>query len=571
MVNFSRIRWKNFLATGDDFTEIVLNKFPTTLIMGRNGSGKSTLLDALMFSLFGEPFRNINLPQLVNDTNERELVVEIEFSSGKTNYKIRRGLKPRLFEIYKNNVLIDQDSKARDYQKYLEQNILKMNKKSFKQIVVLGSAAFVPFMQLTAADRRNIIEDLLDIQIFSSMNLVLKQHVAEMRDEYVSISNSIELQTEKIALVTSYLKKLKSDNANAIEDKKSSVKDNKIQRHYFEDDITKLYGEIADLVTVIADKEQIAERIRKIENTEDKLKNTKIKHEKDCQFYLESDHCPTCKQEIDADFKNDTINTKTGLIGEIENALEKLQIDLDKSDARMQEINETLRIIEAKKEHIGKLQSSIRAIDSYIEKIDMEISELQVKSGDTKEQEKKLKSLQKEMVELMAQKDTLTSRKHYLDIIAVMLKDSGIKTKIIRQYLPIMNKYVNKYLALMDFFANFNLDENFKDIIHIRGSKERTYFQLSEGQKLRIDLALLFTWREIAKLKNSANCNLLIMDEIFERSMDATGLEDLLKLIHNLSKDVNIFILSPQGDLLVDKFTNTIKFIEERGFSVMEQ
>jgi len=571
MINFKRIRWKNLLGTGDEFTEIELTKSNTTLIQGKNGSGKSTVLDALMFSLFGEPFRSINIPQLINDTNERDLLVEIEFSSGRTNYMIRRGLKPRIFEIYVNRSLLNQDAKTRDYQKYLEQNILKLNKKSFKQVVVLGSASFVPFMQLTAAERRNIIEDLLDIQIFSAMNLALKQRIAEMKEEYISLTNSIELQTDKIALVNSYLKKLKSDNVIAIDEKRKIITKNQKQRTALEKQIDSKQKEINKLLSSISDQTQLQEKIRKLETSEDKLKTNKTKAEKDRKFYQDNDECPTCKQGIDEKFKKSMVKKKVGLIAEIEKALGQLQKDLNKSETRLTEIGSIVKTLEGNNKEINQFQSSVRAIETFIEKVKEEIETLKEKKGSSEEQEKKLSELEKELAILNEQRENITYRKHYLDIVSVMLKDTGIKTKIIRQYLPIINKYVNRYLAAMDFFANFSIDENFREIIHIRGSKERTYYQLSEGQKLRIDLAILFTWRDVAKLKNSASTNLLIMDEIFESSLDATGVEDFLKLIQSLSKDVNIFIISPQGDQLIDKFTNTIKFVESQGFSVMEQ
>jgi DNA repair exonuclease SbcCD ATPase subunit len=571
MIHFKRIKWKNLLGTGDDFCEIELNKSPTTLINGFNGSGKSTLLDALTFVLFGDPFRNINLPQLVNDTNEAEMEVHIEFVIGKTNYKVKRGLKPRLFEIYINNKLVDQDSKARDYQKYLEQSILKLNKKSFTQVVVLGSASFVPFMQLTAAERRFIIEDLLDIQIFSAMNIALKAKVGGMKDEYVSLSNNIELQNEKILLVKSYLKKLKSDNVNAIIDKKNVVIENQEQIQETEKLISDNLRCITDFLTSITDHVLVKDSIRKFENIEDKLITNKSKIEKEQKFYEDNNECPTCKQDIDNKFKSSMIVNKSNAIKDIEQGLKKLETDLKKSENRLAEIAKVLKLIDKKNQENDEYNSSIRALNSYIDKIKSEIEELQDKNGDTKEQESKLKDLQGELDSLTLQRDEIISRKHYLDIVSVMLKDSGIKTKIIRQYLPIINKYVNKYLAAMDFFANFTIDENFREIIHVRGSKERTYYQLSEGQKLRIDLAILFCWRDIAKLKNSADTNLLIMDEIFESSLDATGVEDFLKLMQALSKNVNIFVISPQGDILVDKFSNTIKFVEEHGFSVMEK
>jgi DNA repair exonuclease SbcCD ATPase subunit len=570
LINFRRIRYKNFLGSGDDWTEIALNKSPTTLIQGKNGSGKSTVLDALSYVNFGEPFRNINVPQLVNDTNEQDMLVEEEFSIGRTNYKVRRGLKPRIFEIYINNVMVDQESKARDYQKYLEQTILKLNKKSFNQVVVLGSASFIPFMQLTAAERRYIIEDLLDIQIFSAMNVVLKARIAEMKENYISLANGIELQNEKISLVKSYLKRLKSDNVNAIKDKKKLVADNYQQISISQEQISEIQRGITDLLTTITDYRDIQELLRKLESSEDKIKSNKIKTEKEQKFYLDKNECPTCKQSIDTKFKKSMVKEKTDLIKELETALKKLEKDVKHSEKRLVEITYTLKLIEERHKEVTKLQNSIRSIDSYIDQVKQEIEDLQEKSGNTKEQEDKLKSLGIELDGLTFQRDEITARKHYLDIVSVMLKDSGIKTKIIRQYLPIINKYVNKYLAAMDFFANFTIDETFREVIHIRGSKERTYYQLSEGQKLRIDLAILFTWRDIAKLKNSASTNILVMDEIFESSLDPTGVEDFLKLIQAMSKDVNIFIISPQGDLLVDKFNNTIKFIEEQGFSVME-
>jgi DNA repair exonuclease SbcCD ATPase subunit len=571
VINFKRIRFKNFLSIGDDFTEIQLDKSPTTLISGWNGMGKSVILDALSFVLFGVPFRNINVPQLVNDTNENDMLVEIELQLGRKNYKVRRGLKPRIFEIYENDVLIDQESRARDYQKYLEQSILKLNKKSFNQVVILGSASYVPFMQLTTAERRYIIEDLLDIQIFSAMNVALKARIVELKDTYISLSNGIELQNEKIALVRSYLKKLKSDNVTAIADKRKLIGQNRNQIKKEDSEISQLIREITDYLTEITDHISIQEQIRKLESSEEKIRSNKNKAEKEKKFYQETNDCPTCKQAIDNIFKNFMVKNKTSLVKELESALIKLEKDLGKSENRLTEIKGILKIVDERNKEIGILESSIRSVESFIVKVDEEIQELQEKSGSTKEQEDKLKSLQVELDELTLQRDNIITRKHRLDIVSVMLKDSGIKTKIIRQYIPIINKYVNKYLAEMDFFANFTLDENFKEIIHIRGSKERTYYQLSEGQKLRIDLSLLFTWRAISKLKNSADTNLLVMDEIFEASLDSGGIEDLLKLLQNLSQNTNIFVISPQGDLLIDKFSNNIKFIMENGFSVIEQ
>lgn len=571
MIVFKRCRYKNFLGAGDAWTEFELNKSPTTLIIGANGAGKSTLLDALSFGLFGSPFRNINVPQLVNDTNESGMMVEIEFQINRTNYKVRRGLKPRIFEIFINNKMVDQDAKSRDYQKYLEQQILKLNRKSFTQVVVLGSAAFVPFMQLPAAERRFIVEDLLDIQIFSSMNIVLKDKFNVMKEEYITLSNSIELQNKKIELVQAYLTKLKSDNATAISEKKQTIAENENQRERYGIEIEDLHEEIQKLTTSISDQTKIKQRLKKLENTEDKLNTNITKVINEENFFRDSKSCPTCKQGIDGDFRANMVASKRELALEITIALEKLKEDVKKTEQRLQEIADIVKLIDDREKKISKLQSSINGINTFVKKVQKEIDSLYDKGEDAGEQEAKLEELNAELSKFVSDRNVLTERKHYLDIISVMLKDSGIKTKIIRQYLPIINKFVNKFLASMEFFANFSLDENFKDIIHVRGSKERTYYQLSEGQKLRINLAMLFSWREIAKLKSSANTNLLIMDEIFEKSLDAAGVDDLLRLIHTFSVNTNIFIISPQGDILVDKFQNTIRFIEDKGFSVMEK
>lgn len=557
--------------TGDEWTEIALNTSPSTLITGNNGSGKSTLLDALTYGLFGVGFRSITVPQLINDVNMCDMMVEVEFSVGKKNYKIRRGMKPRTFEIYIGGKLVDQDSKAKDYQKYLEQNILKFNRKSFVQIVVLGSASFVPFMQLTPADRRIIIEDLLDIQIFSSMNDVLKQDIANMKEEFSDLIKQISLQNEKINLVQSYIRRLKLDNADAIAEKKILIEENTETREREEKEIEKLQNFIINLTNKTKNLDKVKDNIRKLENLEDKLKTNFSKVSKEKDFFNSTSECPTCKQPIDSIFKEEMVCTKDKTAKEIQSALLKLQEDLQKSEDNLDKINMVIDDISNYERKVSRLFSSITAINKYITQIHNEIGSLQEKNGDASEQEEKLSELEKDLGDLKENKNKLTERKHHLDIISVMLKDSGIKTKIIRQYLPIINKYANKYLAALEFFATFTIDENFKETIHVRGSKERTYFQLSEGQKLRVDLALLFTWREVAKLKNSADTNLLIMDEIFESALDYTGIDDFLRLIQTMSKNVNIVIISPKGDPLSDKFANTIHFKESQGFSVIEE
>jgi len=571
MIFFQKIKWSNFLSTGNQPIEIDLNKHSTTLILGENGSGKSTLLCALTFVLFGKPFRNINKPQLVNSLNQSDCLVEIYFIIGKNEYFIRRGLKPSIFEIYINEKLVNQDSRIKDYQVYLEENILKLNYRSFCQVVVLGSSTFVPFMQLKASDRRFIIEDLLDIQIFSYMNGILKQKIIELREQFTKLDNDISLIDDKIKLRRQYVEELRTNNKERISVCNSSMKDNKLDKVVKLKEIKVLEKEIEKLTVKCANEDSIRAIIRKLELLEDQLTSSAKKLEKELIFFGDTEVCPTCKQNINDMFKVDIITEKKLKLKEVNLALVKLDKDLQNKRNILDLICDILGRIVDKKKDISKINSSIIAIESYMEKIQNEIKELLSKKTISDKDKKELKLLEAEREECVNVKDRFFEDKHYYDLVAQMLKDSGIKTRIISRYLPIINKSVNKYLNLLDFFVNFTLDENFKEIIKSRGRDEFSYESFSEGEKLRIDLSLLFTWRDISKMKNSANTNLLILDEIFDSSLDTNGTEDFLKLIGQLNTNINIFIISHKGDTLQDKFQNTIRFVKVKNFSLLKK
>lgn len=564
---FKNLIYRNFLSSGNNPITINLNKNSATLVYGINGRGKSTFIDALSFVCFGKPYRNINIPTLVNSVNNRDLLVELEFSAGRTNYLIRRGLKPKIFEIYKNKKLIPQDSKSKDYQSLLEENILKLNYRSFCQVVVLGSATFIPFMRLKAADRRFIIEDLLDIRIFSAMNVVLKQKLSGLKDTLFDLDNKCDLTYEKLEIQKKYLETLKSDNKKRITECKTTIKNQQNRKEHYQKEITNIQKEIKKLIEKNEDQNIIQRNLDKLESLDESIQTNIKKTEKELNFYTETENCPTCKQNIDDNFKQEKINIKQKRLNELRNGL----CDLEK------EIKTTYKILQISKEsfkQINKLntdllncQSELSSINNYIKKIQEEIDNLQNKKENSEGNEIKLIQLQKELKSFIKQKEKLNEDKHYLDIVAIMLKDSGIKTKIIKQYLPVINKYINKYLAEMDFFVNFNFDENFKEEIKSRGRDQFSYENFSEGEKIRIDLAILFSFIEISRMKNQSFCNLLILDEILDRSLDSGGIDDFLKIMNKVLKNKNIFIISPRGELFMDKFPTTIRFVKHKQFS----
>ena len=567
MILFQKVRWKNILSTGNVFTEIDLTRSPNTLIIGHNGAGKSTILDALCFGLFGKPFRKINKPNILNSINNREGVVEIELNIGRKAYKIVRGLKPNIFEIYVDGVLLNQDAAARDYQEVLEKNILKLNYKSFTQVVILGSASFVPFMQLSAADRRTIIEDLLDINIFSSMNGLVKEHVFTLKDDISKSKNSIELIEHKIELQKANIDEHKKHNDAEIERKKDEIKKSEDDIESLNKDIVLILKHVEVLQSKITDEASTQKKSAKLLALESKLESKLKKIDKEVTFYEQNDNCPTCKQHIDDTFRSGELDRNNQAKGEVRTGLAEIQKQFEETSKRIQEIDKIIKHVQSHNNEVIKHNSTISAVNKYIAKLNQEILLLSNRKDNLEEENQKLKDLK---TDLIMQQESLQERlieKQYYDYASSLLKDGGIKTKIIKQYLPIMNKLINKYLTAMDFFVNFNIDENFEETIKSRHRDEFTYANFSEGEKMRIDLALLFTWRQIAKLKNSTNTNLLILDEVFDSSLDGVGTEEFLKLIHEMGADTNIFVISHKGDQLFDKFRSIIRFEKKNNFS----
>ena len=567
MIIFQTIRWKNLLSTGNTFTEIKLNKSTNTLIIGNNGAGKSTILDALCFGLFGKPFRKINKPNLLNSINNSDAVVEVEFSIGKKQYKIIRGIKPNIFEIYCNSVLVNQDARAKDYQEFLEKSILKFNFKSFTQIVILGSASFVPFMQLSPADRRTIIEELLDIQIFTSMNGLIKERMATIKDTTTKTKYAVELVNEKILLQEHNIEEHKKNNDEEIAKKKQEITDNELIISKLTKDIELISKHIEKLSTKITDKLDVEKRNKKFMQLEVKMASAFLKVEKDIEFYEHNDDCPTCKQVITSEWKDLQVQEKQNKKTEIEGALKTITEEMEKITTRTNEIVSINKHITEHNNEVIKHNSTISAVNKYIVKLNKEIKELGDRKDNLTDENEKLKELKLELAKLEKEQENLSVDKHYHEYAASLLKDNGIKTKIIKQYLPIINKFVNKYLKAMDFFVNFNLNESFEETIKSRHRDEFSYSNFSEGEKMRIDLALLFTWRQIAKLKNSTNTNLLILDEVFDSSLDTVGTDEFLKLIHEMGQDTNIFVISHKGDQLFDKFRSIVKFEKKNNFS----
>jgi DNA repair exonuclease SbcCD ATPase subunit len=567
MIKFEKVRWKNILSTGNTFTEILLNKSPNTLIIGNNGAGKSTILDALCFGLFGKPFRKINKPNLLNSINQQNGVVEIELAIGKKLYKIIRGIKPNLFEIYCNGDLLNQDAASRDYQEVLEKSILKLNYKSFTQVVILGSASFVPFMQLSPGDRRLIIEDLLDIQIFSSMNGLVKDKMSLIKDSTQKLKYELDLTAEKITIQKQHIEENKKQNDVEIKKKQDEVKLSIDQHFGLQRDIELIQKHIDVLNSKITDKLAVEKKSTKLLQLESKLESRVKKLDKEVSFYNENDNCPTCRQGIESSFRKDQLKILGQNKEEVNKGLTEISTQISDTNKRIEEIQSYLKHIQAHNNEIVKHNSTINAINKYVIKIQKEIEELTTHKNSLEDDNESLKILKQKLSDLLSEQKELSTEKHYYEYAANLLKDGGIKTKIIKQYLPIMNKLINKYLTAMDFFVNFNINESFEETIKSRHRDDFSYSNFSEGEKLRIDLALLFTWRQIAKLKNSTNTNLLILDEVFDSSLDAVGTEEFLKLIQDMGKDTNVFIISHKGDQLFDKFRSIIKFEKKNNFS----
>ena len=570
MIIFKKISWRNFLSTGDKPTIVFLDRSSTTLIIGENGSGKSTILDALTFGLFGKPFRNINKPQLVNSINERGLIVEIDFSIGKKNFTVRRGVKPNVFEVFQNGKMFDQTANVRDYQDYLERVILKLNYKSFTQIVLLGNSSFEPFMQLKQSDRRTIVEDLLDIHIFSSMNMILKQKNSELKGEFQQNENQRDLNESKTKMQQEYIERLQQDNESIIFDKTQDIKSFKKQKEYGVGTLNVLQEQILTLSDKMLLEDGVQKKTSEFGTLQNKIDIKLDQEQKELKFYETNSTCSQCKQDIDDVFKKERIIDISKGIDEKKDGLDKIVSEIDTLEQQLEEFRSIGREIGEKNKKLAGIESKIQSFDSNIERTQKEIEKLQEKKELGSVEENTLQSLQEDLRTLEGQYRGLCETKQIYEYANELLRDSGIKTKIIRQYVPIINKYVNKYLNELDFLINFTIDESFNETIRSQYRDEFTYASFSEGEKMRIDLALLFTWRMVAKLKNSVNTNLLILDEVFDSSLDAEGTDAFLKIINTLDADTNVFVISHKGEILFDKFISTIKFVKEKSFSKIE-
>ena len=570
MIIFKTIRFKNFLSSGNNFTEISLNSYRNNIIIGTNGAGKSTILDALTFGLFNKPFRKINKPQLVNSINGKDCLVEIEFSIAKKEYKVVRGMKPNVFEVYVNGRMLNQDAATVDQQKFLEQTILKLNYKSFTQIVVLGSSTFIPFMQLPLASRREIIEDLLDIQVFSIMNTNLKERMKRLADDIRLTENNIDLAKHKIETQENLIVELENKSDSIVLDKSNKIDEFSKQTNF-------LLDENKDLNIYISERQSLLDNQDKISNKFDNLKEIKYKFKnkvsnliKENKFYNENDNCPTCKQILDESFKLEKIAKNSNTLKETENAWTELETEMQKVGEQLDNFRTINSDIQTRYSQIDKNNSMINHLQRQITQLEKEIDDVQDQKNTSNKEKEVLEKLNSQLV---AYEEILIAHKQnkdYYSLCSNLLKDTGIKTKIIKRYLPVMNKLINQFLQQMDFFVNFTLSESFEETIKSRYRDDFSYPSFSEGEKSRIDIALMLTWRSVAKLKNSVDTNLLILDEIFDSSLDNTGTDELSFILRNFTNDVNLFIISHR-EHMVDKFDRVLKFNKVKNFSKMEE
>ena len=567
MITFRSVKWKNFLSTGNQFTQIQLDYAPTTLIIGENGAGKSTILDALCFVLFNKPFRNISKSQLVNSVNGNGTIVEVEFNVNNKDVKVVRGIKPNKFEVWIGDTMINQDANARDYQNHLEQQILGLNYRSFTQVVILGASTFVPFMQLSTKARREVVEDILDIKIFSLMNFLLKNKNKSLLEDIRDVQYNYDLTKEKVNLQEKFIEEVVNNKSSLIAESQQKLWDNKSTIDFRRDDVKALEIDNENLSFDAEERLKVEQKLKKLTQTEAALQNRKSEHDRQIQFFQNNDECPSCEQPITESTKQTQIESRTTKIREIENGIADLQRMESEEQDRLQSILTDLETIRKNDVEKAKILSSIAELEKFNTKLEKDIEAY--KGGSVSEEDKiKLAELKGKIQSIEEQKSKLNEDKFYIDVARNLLQDSGIKTKIVKQYLPIMNKLVNTYLSSMDFFVNFNIDENFNETIKSRFRDEFSYASFSEGEKMRIDLALLFTWRAIAKMKNSTNTNLLILDEIFDSSLDNAGTDDFLKILNNFDKQ-NVFVISHKQDMLFDKFRNIIQFKKEQNFSRM--
>ena len=566
MILFKRISYKNFLSTGNQPIEIALDMSQTTLIVGTNGSGKSTLLDALCFVLFNRPFRMIKKEQMVNTINNGDCIIEVEFDVGTKNYIVRRGIKPNLFEIFCDGKLINQDANNIDYQKYLEQNIMKLNYRSFIQVVLLGSSSYEPFMKMKPRYRREVVEEILDIRVFGLMDLILRSQQSDLQKKLTEVRHQAELIKTKYETEAKYLKTLEtkgSDNQRVQENKLSQNEKNRLE---YDKKLQSLNEAIAVSQNELSGHETVNKKIKDLEKYETKIEQNLDTHKKTLKFFKENDSCPVCTQSIDTKFKEEKCNHETTTISKLESGLSQLVEELTKQEEKLTGYGKISTKIQEMNLDIAKITSSLTALKTHSDQIQLEISTASQKDTDIENIELELEQMRVDLKEADLALSKVQEEKDYVDVLREILNDKGAKAQIIRKYVPIMNALINKYLQAMDFYISFNLDEEFNETVKSRFRDTFNYNNFSEGEKMRIDLALLFTWRDIARMKNSTNTNLLILDEIFDSSLDGQGTDDFFKIIKTLEKE-NIFIISHKGDILFDKFTNIIKYEKVQNFT----
>jgi DNA repair exonuclease SbcCD ATPase subunit len=567
---FKTVRWKNLLSTGNIFTEVDLIGSSSTLIIGENGAGKSTFIEAISYALYGRPFRKINKPQLVNSINQKNMVVELEFSIGNLEYLIRRGMKPGIFEIFQGDRMLNQDAAIKDYQDYLEKHILKLNHKSFSQIITLGASTFVPFMQLPAQHRREIIEDLLDLQVFSTMNVILKQKIQDNKNDIKDVKYNADITAEKLRLHKDYIKSILNNNQKLIDANLLRIKDQDQDIFACTDKIDWSMAQIKIYSDNVESLQHIPSKLKELQTLQKQLDDKANKLNKEISFYEENDSCPTCKQGIDHTFKCDTIDNKTSTLTETRTGLSTI---LAKTVALTKDV-EQLTILQSTitglNNNIMQLNTQKNSAETFKRTLILENDRLSVEHKTSPEDLKKLEELKSELTVYSAEHEKLIKEKAMFDVVAVLLKDGGIKSKIIKQYVPVMNKLINKYLAAMELSCSFELDENFNEVVRSRHRDEFSYESFSEGEKARIDLAVLFAWRAIAKLRNANSSNLLILDETFDGSLDSTGTDELLKIINGITADSNVFVISHKQDQMIDKFSNVLRFTKVKNFSMIK-
>jgi DNA repair exonuclease SbcCD ATPase subunit len=570
MIYFKKLRWRNFLSTGNQFIEVDLAKSPSTLIIGTNGAGKSTLLDALCFSLFNRAFRDIKKEQLVNTINQNDCEIECEFETANKKYRVVRGIKPNKFEIYCNDVLLNQDASNVDYQNMLEQNILKCNYRAFCQVVILGSTSYEPFMHLRARYRREVVEEILDIRVFSHMDLLLRQKQGELNKSVVDVKHRYDLMTEKYELQKKHFEEIQSRDYRDIDDRRDQLKENEKSNYEYNQKLQLLNEKIISTKAEIWGSEKVFKKENELNKLESKIEHKLSKEKKDVEFFENNDNCPTCTQPIDERFKQTQIYEGKKQISKLEEGLQQLTAEMGRTQEQIKQYKAVEKRLNDLDISVAKINTSISEINRHSNRLDTEIAKFENADTNTNVIQKELEQIKEDLKLVNVEKQKAVEEKKYIDIAREILNDTGVKANIIKKYLPIMNNLINKYLQSMDFFVNFHLDQEFNETIKSRYRDTFNYHSFSEGEKLRIDLALLFTWRTIAKMKNSTNTNLLILDEIFDSSLDGQGTEDFFKILKTLTNE-NTFIISHKGDILFDKFTNIIKFEKYKNFTRIAQ